>query len=308
MSHHPTLSPSAFPKLNLCIQFFPDPVVGEAAERGTELHQQLQLMHEKGVPCKDEGAVAAYSRVTAYVADIRGCESKLQYYKDGLSETNFGTADIWGYTDGELILCDYKSGRLSDPSSYHEQMAMYALMLMEKTGESSCRSIIIGIDTGKDYETHWDLLPTKALIDGIIDRVVAKAEPPQENQYCTWCVKRTTCPVKVGPAEKAMTLVDNTPVKLTKEWITESPANAGTALIMLEAIQDMFEALKVKELVKDAITAGAQVKGWSIQTRKGSERVDTKAIKARWSEFTSDPLPVTISAPTVSLVRKESGR
>jgi hypothetical protein len=183
-------------------------------------------------------------------------------------------------------------------------MGMYALMLMEMTGESSCRSIIVGIDTGIDYETHWDLLPTKTLIDGIIDRVVAQAEPPKENRYCKWCHKRTTCPVKVKPAELAMTLVDNTPVKLSKEWITESPANAGTALMMLEALQDMFEALKVKEIVKDAITGGTPVAGWGIQTRKGSERVDTKAIKARWSEFTSDPLPVTISAPTVSLVRK----
>jgi len=304
MSHHPTLSPSAFPKLNLCTLFKADPVVGDAAIRGDGLHKQLQLHHEKGVPISDEGAQSAYERVKAYVTDIRGCESKLQYYKDGLSETNFGTADIWGYTDGQLILCDYKSGRLADPSSYHEQMGMYALMLMESTGETSCRSIIIGIDTGKDYETTFDVLPTKAMIDGIIDRVTAKSEPPRENQYCKWCVKRTTCPAKVAPAERAMTLVENTPVKLTKEWITESPANAGTALIMLEAIQDMFESLKVKELVKDAIVGGTPVAGWSIQTRKGSERVDTKAIKSRWSEFTSDPLPVTISAPTVSLVRK----
>jgi hypothetical protein len=76
--HHPTLSPSAFPKLNLCVQYWPDPVVGKAADRGSNLHAQIESHHAHGTTITDKGAAAAYARATRYISDIRGVEQTLQ--------------------------------------------------------------------------------------------------------------------------------------------------------------------------------------------------------------------------------------
>jgi hypothetical protein len=306
--HHPTLSPSAFPKLNLCVQYWPDPVVGKAADRGTKLHAQIESHHTHGTPITDKGAAAAYERAKRYISDVRGVEQTLQLIDADLKELTFGTADMWGYNeDGTLTLVDYKSGTRSDPRSYMQQMAVYALMLMEQTGEESCLSWIVGIDTGNDHVEVWTLENAREIVYGIIERVQAQDEPAVVNQYCRWCFKRTTCPTRLSPAIEVVSSTEIIPSEMrampfTKEWITASPSNASRFLKAYKRLQEVVEDIDPSGIVKSALESGEILEGWKLQRRKGSERLDTKAVKQRWSDFTDEPIPSSIGEDTVSLV------
>jgi len=306
-NHHPTLSPSSFPKLKQCIHYKANPVAGPAAERGSSLHKQIENHHTKGIPIDDAGASAAYARAKGYISDIRGIETRLAYIGGDLTETTFGTADMWGYHDGKLVLVDYKSGS-QHPSSYVEQMAVYALMLMERVGEEECISIIVGIDSGEDDIFAWSIEKAKKLVDGIIERVQAGTEPPKENSFCSWCARRTTCPQWYEDAKSALTVMPSMPATLTREWILGSPENAGRFLTAYKKLQAIVEKdMDVAGYVKSTLEAGTPVAGWKLQTRKGSERLDTKAVKARWKELTDEPIPATIGEATVSLVEDKGG-
>jgi hypothetical protein len=306
--HHPTLSPSAFPKLNLCVQYWPDPVVGKAADRGSNLHSQIESHHQHGTPITDKGAAGAYARAKRYISDVRGVEQTLQLIDADLKELTFGTADMWGYNeDGTLTLVDYKSGTRSDPRSYMQQMAVYALMLMEQTGEESCFSWIVGIDTGNDHVEVWTLENAREIVYGIIERVQAQDEPAVVNQYCKWCQKRTTCPTRLSPAIEVISSTEIVPTEMramafTKEWITASPSNASRFLKAYKRLQEVVEDIDPSGIVKSALESGEVLEGWTLQRRKGASRLDTKAVKQRWSELTDEPIPSSIGEDTVSLV------
>jgi hypothetical protein len=310
MSHHESLSPSSFPKLNLCIEYKSNPVAGPAAKRGTELHEAIEQHHTKGTPIQDAGAASAYARAKEFISDIRGVESRLTYIDGELNEITFGTADMWGYhgegDEKTLVLVDYKSGRLEDPNSYFEQMGVYALMLMDREGATSAISVIVGIDTGEDHIHSWQYDATKSMVDGIISRVTAKSDPPRENKYCGWCAKRSACPVWLPDAQRALTVMPAMPTTLTREWILASPENAGRFLTAYKKLQALVEKdMDVAGFVKESIVSGTPVAGWKIQSRKGSERLDTKAVKARWKELTTEPIPATIGEDTISLVESK---
>jgi len=305
--HHPTLSPSAFPKLNLCVQYAPDPVVGKAADRGTDLHAQIEKHHTHGTPITNSDAAAAYARAKAFITDVRGVEQTLQLIDGDLKELTFGTADMWGYHEGSLVLVDYKSGTRSDPRSYMQQMAVYSLMLMERTGEESCISVIVGIDTGNDHIESWTLENAREIVYGIIERVQAQEEPANVNQYCKWCQKRTICPTRLSPALEVISSTEIVPsemraIEFTKEWITASPSNAARFLKAYKRLQEVVEDIDPTSIVKSALEAGEVIEGVDLQHRKGSSRLDTKAVKARWAELTDEPLPMTTSEATVSLI------
>ena len=310
-SHHSTLSPSSFPKLHLCVEFAPDPVSGPAAANGTKLHEMIQNHHEKGHPLTHAGAESAYLRAKSYISDIRGVEMKLQLLDEDLNEVTFGTADMWGYHEGDLVLVDYKSGRLEDPSSYDLQMAVYALMLMDRTGESSCISVIVGIDNPIDHVIGWDYIPTQRLVQGVIDRVNAKAEEPKKNQYCKWCLKRTTCPARIGPALEVISSTEIIPTEMkamtfSRDWILASPENAARFLKAYKGLQEIVEKdINPAAYIKDTLLVGTPVDGFQLQHRKGAERLDTKAVKKRWAELTNEPIPATIGEETVSLVESK---
>jgi hypothetical protein len=179
---------------------------------------------------------------------------------------------------------------------------------MEREGQTSAVSVIVGIDSGEDHFTTWDHEKTRQLVDGIIYRVNAKNEQPRENKYCGWCAKRPTCPVWLPDAESALTVMPSMPATLTRDWILASPENAGRFLTAYKRLQAIVEKdMDVAGYVKSTLEAGTPVAGWKLQTRKGAERLDTKAVKARWKELTDEPIPATIGEASVSLVEDKGG-
>ena len=302
-AHHATLSPSAFPKMKECIHYVSNPVSGPAAQRGTLLHKQISDHLLNGSKIEDAGAAAALERAREYIPKIAGVEQRLALMDEDFAEVTFGTADIWGYHDSDLILVDFKSGS-QDPRSYREQMAVYALMLMDREQKDSCISLVVGIDSGEDYSEAWSFEEAEQVVWSIIERVRAGTEAPRENDACTWCYIRENCPVWKKPAEQALALLPEESIVFTREWILASPENAARFLTAYKKLEAIVEKdLKVSEVVKAALEAGSPVPGWKLQARQGSLSLDTPAVRKAWAALTSDPIPEKVGKPSVSLVQ-----
>lgn len=321
MSDHHPHGPSTLPKLAKCIHFKGKETASEAASRGTMLHAQIaDRLNFSGSPSRaphaDPEALRGVERLKKVMNDIKGVEQKFSLLNEDLEELTFGTIDAWGYWDDDeggstLVVADFKSGAMiAGPQAYTEQLAAYALMVMDAEIEDRCRVAIIPLD---DEQTDYHLASftreeAEDIVLPIFERLKSGSEEPQENDGCNWCARRETCQVWLKPAEATLALVEALPATITREWIEASPQNAGIALSAFKKLEGIFDDLGVKDRIKAALESGEEVPGWKLQKRKGSERLDTKAIKARWSELTDEPIPATISEDTVSLVAERRGK
>lgn len=323
MSDHHPHGPSTLPKLAKCVHFLGGKTAGEAASRGTMLHQQIaDALNFNGSPSKapqvELEAQRGVDRLHKLINALRGVEQQFSLFNEDLEELNYGTVDAWGYSSKEdengekiLTIVDFKSGAMiAGPQAYTEQLACYGLMLMDHEQMDYCEVAIIPID---DPETEYHIASftrqeAEAIVLPIFERLKDGSQQPQENDGCNWCARRETCAVWVKPAESTLPLVDALPTTITREWIEASPQNAGIALSALKKLEGIFDDLGVKDRIKAALESGEEVPGWKLQRRKGAERLDTKAIKARWSEMTNDPIPATIGEDSVSLVAERRSK
>ncbi len=317
---HHQYGPSTLPKLAKCIHFKGKEGESEAATRGTMLHRQIaDRLNFSGSPSKaphaDAEAIRGVDRLYKVIDDLRGVEQSFTLLDDNLNELNFGTVDAWGYcNEGDepvLTVVDFKSGRLANgPQAYTEQLACYGLMLMDAEDVQSCRVIIIPLD---DEETEYHTATftydeASDIVMPIFDRLNLGQEEPVENDACSWCALREACPVWLKPAEAALSVIDVLPSTISREWIEASPENAGIALTAFKKLEGIFDDLGVKDRIKAALQSGESVPGWKLQYRKGSQRIDTKAIKARWDQLTDEPIPESMSEDTISLVAERRAK
>jgi CRISPR/Cas system-associated exonuclease Cas4 (RecB family) len=301
--HHP-FGPSKTDKSNECIPFEGKATVGKAAHRGSDIHLDTTDHLEGKRISTDPAILRTVDRIKKQIAEIQGIEQMMDVPGRAFETLTFGTLDVWGWdATKKLVILDIKTG-VQPVSSYVYQLSCYALASMELTGETECRCVIVPHDD--DDNEAWSFETTleecRQLIYALFDRIHKGVEPPKKNRYCNWCAKQATCSEWVDPATAALTLVDALPERINAEWIMASPANKGTALTLLKSLEGIFDSLGVKDSLKADLEAGVTVSGWKLQTRKGSERLDTKAVKKRWAELTDEPIPSTISEATVSLV------
>jgi hypothetical protein len=334
MSDHHPYGPSTLPKLAKCVHFLGGKAAGEAAGRGTMLHQQIaDTLNFSGSPSKaphaEPEALRGVNRLYKLINALRGVEQKFSLLNEDLEELNFGTIDAWGYSSEEdengekiLTIVDFKSGAMiAGPEAYTEQLACYGLMLMDHEQVDYCQVAIIPLD---DTETEYHIATftrqeAESIVLPIFERLKDGSQQPQESDGCNWCARRESCSVWVKPAETALTVVDALPVTISRKWIEASPQNAGMALQALKKLEAIFKDLAVSDKVKDAIEAGEEVPGWRLQNRKGSEsvdaeevllkvlkgmgiaklapflKVDVKGLQKAWADFTTEPFPCAIT-------------
>jgi hypothetical protein len=80
---------------------------------------------------------------------------------------------------------------------------------------------------------------------------------------------------------------------------TLMPASGGMAGTSVAAPQDFISA--IKDEAKARLKAGKEVPGWTLIQKKGAVRTDSKALKIRWSELTSEPIPTVTGEPSLML-------
>ena len=273
------------------------------------------------------------TEVRKILTEIKGIEYRvniMDYMSVPPERITFGTADAWGYDGVCLTLIDAKSGKQRD---YKEQMAVYALGLMDEQREQECACVVLYCDIPARETYKFSIKEAEQIVFGIIARVQAGVEEPQENSYCGFCAKRPTCPVWVIPAEQALEIVNNKHFDL--ESLKTDPVKLGDFLDKWRKAKKLVEEdAKLETCAKTLLTANPDsVPGWKVSTVNGrlsySEEetmdildcmselgiqrmaecitVNKEKFEKAWKEVSKDPVPVepSIHAGTYQkLIRK----
>ena len=269
-----SLRPSNLPKLAECACYTPDPKPGPAAERGSALDslfrsrmagtpEQAEMFYQ---PTEADQAAVEWAVVT--VKALAGGNEVITREQDcrvaipGFE--NDGTADA--LLPDKLAHADLKTGQ---KRNYREQMAAYALGLMEQHFASEWTAHLLFCDQ-KEVVTHRFTFDEATRIVG---EVVAKfhdpAKRPTPCDYCGWCAKEQTCEARLAIAESAVAvsapgfdfatvLADNTKI--------------GRFLSACAVLDDFRE--QAETVAKERLQTGVEIPGWKLVTRRGPEFVD----------------------------------
>jgi len=269
---------SSLPKLALCGQYENTPFSPSAAAlRGTMLDEKFRQAWTTGEPPADLSEEDAEAVRWAISQCIQLCgredglttdESKCRIRTSGLPHT--GTAD--GIAASGRWLIDLKSGQVYD---YTGQMAAYALGLMETHFEQEWTTHLLFCDQQKMVTQYWTYQTAKETVQAILDNVGTE---PKENQYCNWCAKALTCPVRVSSKDSAIAVVAETPTTQDQRFLSllNDPVNLGLFLRQCATLEDFRDAAKAK--ARELLEAGQEVPGWRLQKPRATEFVGAEHI------------------------------
>ena len=267
-----SLRASSLPKLKACSCYEADPNPDPAAERGSaldalfrgrvkDLPDQTEMFYQPS-----EADLAAVDWAVTTVRALAGGSPIIVRDQDcritvpGIEK--FGTADA--ILHERLAHADLKTGQ---KRNYREQMAAYALGLMEQHFAGEWTAHLLFCDQ-KEVVTHrFTFEEAKAAIDPVIQRYRDPAKQPTTCEYCGWCAKRATCPARLAEVEKALTVADSGFAVVLGDNIRLGKFLSACAVL------DDFRG-QAEAAAKERIEAGQEIPGWKLGSRRGPEFVD----------------------------------
>jgi len=269
-----SLRPSALPKLAECACFESSADAGPEAARGSALDALFRARLE-GVPdqaemfytpnADDHAAVewaVAMVRTLAGGAPLVTREDQCRITISGFE--NPGTADA--IIAERFAHADLKTGQ---KRNYREQMAAYALGLMEQRFASEWTAHLLFCDQREVVSHHFTFAEAKQIVADVVASYRDPAKQPTLCDYCGWCAKRETCPARTTAAATALA---STGPAFDFAAILADDTKLGRFLAACSVLDDYRE--KAEVAAKDRLKAGLVVPGWKLQQRKGAEFVN----------------------------------
>lgn len=298
---------STLPKLAECPCYESKP--GEArpeAQRGTKLDGRFREALATGTLDethleKDEIKALkwAIKQVKKIAKDnpIISDENLLKVTTPGME--HIGTEDV-RIPDIQTSL-DLKSGGIR---SYFHQAAAYAYGNMESHFVDSWTYYMCFCDQKELVEYKFTLDQAKAAVESVLAAHNDPAKQPSACRYCTWCVKRDTCPALVKPALEAQSIMERDQnLAVLRQEIASDPVRLSRFLHLNKVFES--ELVKpLKEAAKEQLLAGQEIDGYRISESKGSEYFDriaivSAAIQGKWGlDDLVDALGGTMSGST----------
>ena len=209
-----------------------------------------------------------------------------------------GAIDRIDFFGDSALVVDYKTGRgeVEDASS-NLQMRAYAVLVAEnyKTVATVYVAVIqphAGAPTVTVYEKA-DLEQARDEITAIVAAAYAPGAPRKPSpDACKYCRALAICPEAAGET-KALATRSASDVPALPDLELAQLLTASTV------VEDFIDAIKNE--AKTRLKSGKEVPGWRLIEKKGATRTDSKALKIRWSELTSEPIPTITGEPTVLL-------
>jgi hypothetical protein len=269
---------SSLPKLALCGQYEGAPGTSPAAERGTMLDRVFRDAWTTGELPRDlnDEDAAAISWALGQCINLGGgadglltADADCRVQTAGLDHT--GTVD--GVAARANWSMDLKSGQIYD---YQGQMAAYALGLMQMRFEQEWTTHLLFCDQQKIVTHHWTYKAASDLVRGILANV---GTAPRENDYCGWCAKSLTCPVRVANKDVALVTVAGLAPTVQDEGflaLLNDPVQLGKFLTACSTLEDFRDAAKAK--VRELLEVGQPVHGWRLQKPRASEYVEAEHL------------------------------
>ncbi len=268
------LRPSNLPKLAACPCYEPNPNAGPAAERGSALDALFRArmqgdMDPSGMAhdlnAEDIGAVewaVTTLKVLAGDAQVITREEDCCVTIPGFEKP--GTADA--LILGKFAHADLKTGQIRN---YREQMAAYALGLMEMHFASEWTAHLLFCDQRQVVTLHFSYDEAKATVEKVIAAYRDAGKQPAICDYCGWCDKEMTCSLRRTLAQNALSVSE--PGFLFEAVLADNET-LGKFLCACAVVNDYRG--KAEETAKERLQAGATIPGWKLATRRGPEFVD----------------------------------
>jgi hypothetical protein len=306
--------------LDLCIHYRTDGLpVGPAADRGTRINQLTDILLD-GEPIGSwrleeapEVAAATWVAEEALKA-LTGIvtQKKLQLWDLFVTPPELimqGTCDIlgWNKEDEMLEVWDIKSGRYRD---YSMQLQCYALMGMDELGEVECRIRAAFCDERVLQESVVSRGDCEERIFGLVERIRIGVELPQENEYCSQCLRQPYCEVWTKPRDLALAIMDIDTEPLADlspaldpalkvqdrlEIIKSDPKMLARFLDCWRKAEKLVEKAGIEDHAKELLIAGTEVPGWRAVEYEGraffnKEQIET--ILNQWGPDAADFLAI----------------
>jgi hypothetical protein len=276
-----TIRHSALDKLDLCPCFESNPISGPAAERGTRMDLAFRglLMGERqaflALTADEQDSVMWAVNEAMQLSQGKGIitdEALLKVTTPHLSHV--GTED--SRVEALSLSMDLKSGQ---PRSYHKQQAAYALGNMARTFTTEWECVLLFCDQKEVVHYSYTYEEADAWVKGIVQSATDPNRQPCANEYCSWCVKKDTCPARTGPIVETLAVVESQPTAVSlealKDGLLADPERLGAFLTTNAIFEDFVDDLKTKAKALMKTTA---VPGWKLQEEAGREHFDRIAI------------------------------
>ena len=276
---------SILPKLALCGQYEGAPgEVSEAAQRGTKLDEHFRHAWEHSEfpnwELSEEDAGAVRWAINQCILLTRGGATLKTREADCKSRNSLmqheGTAD--GVSRNGKFHIDLKSGQIYD---YEAQMAAYALGFMEEQFESQWTAHLLFCDQQRVVTHNFTYESAKAIVAGVLANI---GTAPKANDYCGWCAKSLTCPVRVEsytaalvPAQGGITTQDEGFLDLLND-----PIRLGKFLTACTVLDDFRDAAKAK--ARELLEAKQEVPGWRLQKPRATAYVEAESVVSAFEE------------------------
>ena len=267
-----SLRPSNLPKLAQCACYEANPNPGPAAERGSVLDAlfrgpgnevQQDLFYEP-----TEADFDAVDWAVLMARELAGgneiitsevnCRVKIPGFENG------GTVDA--LIPDKLSHADLKTGQ---KRNYREQMAAYALGLMEQYFASEWTAHLLFCDQREVVTVRFTFEEAKQIVEAVVSRYHDPAKRPVSCEYCGWCAKSETCPARLALADSALTVAAP---GFDFATVLADNAQLGQFLAACAVLDDFRE--KAEKTAKERIQSGSEIPGWRLGTRRGPEFVD----------------------------------
>jgi hypothetical protein len=268
-----SLRPSNLPKLAQCACFESKFEAGPAAERGTSLDAAFRALVQ-GEPVPDvllytpiDADLEAVGWAVTMLRTLAGGEPVLVREADcrvqllGMS----GTADA--IIPSKLAHADLKTGQ---KRNYREQMAAYALGLMEQHFASEWTAHLLFCDQREVQTLRFTYDEAHALVQQIIARYEDPTKQPSVCDYCNWCAKEESCPARLALASTALAASEP---PFNFEQVLADNDKLGRFLSACSTLDSYRE--KAEETAKERLQAGTEIPGWKLSTRRGPEFVQS---------------------------------
>lgn len=278
------LRPSNLPKLAACPCYEPKPTAGPAAGRGSAMDTifrarmagdpaPLDLVH----PPTEEDLAAVEWAITMLTALASGTPTLTREDECRVTVPGFdhiGTADA--ILPERLAHADLKTGL---KRNYREQMAAYALGLMEQHFASEWTAHLLFCDQREVVTHKFTFAEARQIVDDVIAAYHRDDKQPVICDYCNWCAKVDKCPARVALVAQA---VSATAPEFDFDAILSDNHALGrflTACSILEKLRD-----EAKDAARERLNAGGFIPGWKLINRRGPQFVrheDLEPLVAR---------------------------
>jgi len=260
--------------MDQCPCYKSKPGDSEASIEGTRQHKQLEKVLKGDAEGEklEAGVIWASDKIRSQF-DWFMSEVEIVLLKD-FKEVTFGTADVLGnLNDGMLAVGDYKSGQQRDSSA---QLAVYALMAMQKSGRTECKCVIW---YGRaEWEESWVLTLEEAerIVYGIIDKVQNDPQP-SICEYCSWCEHSGNCSAETEAITTVATEYEPETLDITAvETWHASEITDPVQMAKVYKVACVLEkwAKAAKHHAKDAMLNGMVIPGYKMRNGSKVRKVD----------------------------------